>query len=221
MKHFITLLIAIPFFLTSQAQCDAAIPAGAVVFDQSSGFGNYAVQDVWICASSQLAAAGDMNTFYLEPGGGISFTGDNNTVYAKNAFVFISSGATDNTVYHEGSAALISDSGTNTNVISCVSITFDHSNAPANGCANVGIAEQGLASQIILFPAPVVDRLNIRIEGNIAIEQVRVLDALGREVLVFSMLDVAAIDLNSLVTGTYFVHLVTDQGSVVRTINKL
>ena len=218
MRTTVTLLLCTLLSAGARAQCSVSIPSSAIVFDQTSGFGNYTGQSVWICEDANLGASGNNNTFYME-GGGLTFTGNNNTIHSKLAIIYIGAGSQNTTIYHEGSGAFISDNGTGTMLVPCTTVTFNYANAPAAGCAGVGIEETDPSVAVQLLPNPVRDVLTITSDGN-TIHGVQLTDLIGHVVRYQAGADVVLMDTGDLPSGVYLVHVHTSNGILVRRVVK-
>ncbi|MDQ3101978.1 MAG: T9SS type A sorting domain-containing protein [Bacteroidota bacterium] len=97
----------------------------------------------------------------------------------------------------------------------------NYANAPVNGCAGgTGIKDQEEQVLVETFPNPVTNELNVLIDNATRVDQVSVINALGREILrqpgKFSM----KFDLSALPSGFYSVVIDTDRGQLVRKIRK-
>jgi len=91
------------------------------------------------------------------------------------------------------------------------SITFQHL-----VLRNVGISENEKTQVVELYPSPVYDFLRLRMSHPEKVEQVRVLDVLGKELLRFDSA-VTRFNISSLNSGVYFVEVLNkDHSKVVK-----
>ena len=131
------------------AECTADIPSNASIINNSV---NIVLAGVyWICSGGNVDALASNSTFFVEDGGNLDLSGNNNTVYINTGGTTDVSGA-GNTIYVAEGATLevsgsnntifavngqnVNNSGSNNTIDlnSCSSITFNYSNAPAEGC---------------------------------------------------------------------------------------
>jgi Leucine-rich repeat (LRR) protein len=86
-------------------------------------------------------------------------------------------------------------------------------------CNALGVDEFTLDKSITLYPNPVANNLNIDAHIDITIQQISIYDLLGN--IVFQpKIQNDILDVSSLVTGMYLVHIVTDQGTLIKKIVK-
>lgn len=222
MRTTATLSFLLLSSLGAFAQCDATIPPTSTVFTASSGTLATSLAAIWICDGGYPSVTGNYNLIYMEDGATLSLDGDSNVIYTKgNNYLYINPGSDVNAVIHEGTGANIANNGTGNTLLPCPTVTFDYTNAPSPGCIGVGVVEQSTASAITLYPTAVTDLLQIKVEGNIMLREVRLVDANGREVLRLPADGSKPVDLRALGAGSYVVNLLTDQGTEVQRVVKL
>lgn len=122
----------------------------------------------------------------------------------------IISGATNSqfTVTENGSYAVIIYDGNCVDTTACFSFS------------NVGIEENSLSNLIQVFPNPSQGNFNIAWNSVITVEEVQVLDGTGRTIYVSSTGFETSnmLQLNSLSSGMYWLHMKTNQGIFVSKI---
>lgn len=85
-------------------------------------------------------------------------------------------------------------------------------------CSLLSIADdQFLTDNIILFPNPVSETLQIRMPSSLVFQSATVFSIIGEKLLVISE---KSVDFSNLSAGVYFVKITTDEGSVTRKIVK-
>ncbi len=69
-----------------------------------------------------------------------------------------------------------------------------------------------------LYPNPIKTSFQINTPENIAINHIEIYDALGRKVLVSE--NTSTLDVSNLTSGLFFVHIITNQGTLVKKVIK-
>ncbi|MCB0781083.1 MAG: DUF3060 domain-containing protein, partial [Flavobacteriales bacterium] len=138
------------------AQCDLAIANNSLVL-HANGVLPASNQPVWVCGGLTSAqVSGNDNTIAVEAGTVFNITGAQNTIYLKDGCIAVLNGQA-NVVYMAPTAQILSGVTGNT-INNCASVNYDDTNAPANGCANVGIDEPE-AIDLSFYPNPVSNEL--------------------------------------------------------------
>lgn len=222
MRTHLTLSFVLLSSLGAFAQCNATIPPTCTVFTAASGSLAVTLTQIWVCSGAYPNVSGNYNLIYMEDGATLSLDGDSNVVYSKgNNYIYINPGSDVNGVIHEGTGSNIANNGIGNTLLPCPTVIFDYTNAPSPGCGGVGIAEQAPTSSITLQPTAVTDLLRIKVDGMVTVREIWLLDSNGREVLHLAVDGSEPVDLRALSAGSYIVKLMTDQGTVVRRVEKL
>lgn len=211
-----TLLILLSVCAPAMGQCTIAVPANAVSVTTIQGTTPANGQFIWVCYAGLAAVTGNGNTVFVEEQGVGSLIGDNNIIITKAPGTYVS--GNNNSVFILD-AANVADVGTNTQITTCPSITFTYANAPANGCLDVGMADQTAAVQFELFPNPVGNELNLTVQGS-RVDRVRLFDPQGRVVLDRTGTVTRKIDVANLPSGLFLFVADTDHGQLVRHLLK-
>lgn len=211
-----TLFLLLTVSDSAMGQCTIAVPPNAVPVTTLQGTTLVNNQFIWVCYGGLAAVTGNGNTVFVEEQGVGSLIGDNNILITKAPGTYVS--GNNNSVFILDPAD-VADLGTNTQITACASITFTYANAPANGCLDVGMAEQPAAVHFELFPNPVGHELNLSIEGA-RIARIRLFDAQGRVVHDRTGNVNGKMDVANLPSGLYLFVADTDQGQLVRHLLK-
>jgi hypothetical protein len=198
------------------AQCTIDIPANAIPVSTIQGTTLATGQFIWVCDGGLAAVTGNGNTVVVEELGTGTLIGDNNILITKNAGTFVN--GNNNQVFILDPAN-VADVGTNTQITDCAAVVFTYTNAPTNGCLNVGMAEAVAPVPFALFPNPVYNALNLTVDGAV-VARVRLFDAHGRVALDRTGNMTGAIDVTHLPAGLFLFVADTDHGQLVRTILK-
>lgn len=113
------------------AQCNPSIPNDVIMvnMDQTSS-GSFGT--IWVCNNATLNLSGGFFDIFLEPGSTLILSGGSHDIFVQSgANITTLGGVTD--IYYVDFADLTINSGIH-NLMSCPSITFDLTNAPATGC---------------------------------------------------------------------------------------
>lgn len=95
----------------------------------------------------------------------------------------------------------------------------DVSSQYSESCTALGILQEELISSILIYPNPTKAFIKIKIHNNLQVSKVFIFDALGKEILKSSK-DFSTIDVSKFSSGTYFLKINTDKGSVTKKIIK-
>lgn len=204
----------------SPPNCGFVIPATATLVN-----GNQATTGsggtYWVCAGDTLTVASSSNAVYLESGAvlrsqaGAGIT----TAYVREGAVFDGMNTAFNTLYIE-SGSLIEAAGLAVTSISCDSIWFDYSQAPAGGCNELtsletaGFAPENWGANLL----PHQEALLLSYRGDRPIEvSISLMAVSGKRVLFQSGRKFAGgeqlrLPTGSLPTGLYFVLIQGEQG---------
>jgi outer membrane protein OmpA-like peptidoglycan-associated protein len=117
------------FSLSSQAQCQVAIPSDAQAVKVSGIFDE--AKDYWVCTHSAMQFKGDAATIFVEPRGKLILEGDSNTVYLKARAKFVVQGK-GNKIIHQGWRGAEKDSLNE--LIKCTFIRYEYDSASTEGC---------------------------------------------------------------------------------------
>ena len=107
-------------------------------------------------------------------------------------------------------------------------ISFDVSDASGNisSCSftitvdtNLAVQDIALSSLVEIYPNPVVNNLNIK-SSNLIIENVKVYDLLGKEIIQIDTRNISTIDVSQLVSSKYFIAIKTNKGMVIKSFYK-
>lgn len=125
----------------------------------------------------------------------------------------------DNPLLSDCAIKLVCDSFANSNVFRVISNNQTGCNTEQEVAAAclLSISEFDPKIDIVLFPNPVSEKLQIRIAEGIVFEKVVVYSVLG-EALFFTSEE--NVDCSQLVTGIYFVEVTTDHGTIAKKIVK-
>jgi len=85
-------------------------------------------------------------------------------------------------------------------------------------CDNLTVNENELQNIISTYPNPVKNKLQINTPENITINHIEIYDVLGKQVLDCD--NKTQLDVSGLASGLFFVHIFTNQGSLVKKIIK-
>ncbi|MDQ3100473.1 MAG: T9SS type A sorting domain-containing protein, partial [Bacteroidota bacterium] len=221
MKTKFTLLVGALISAGAMAQCTSNVPADAiVVVGQNSQIFSVQNQKYWVCGSADSKVFNGSNgQIWIEEGASVSINGNNNTIYYNGSNTFGYTYSSSNLVY-VNSMDNFSGAAGNT-VIPCDpgGVIFNYDNAPAESCVGVGIDDiDGL--QLSMSPNPASDILTID-PGHLIIRSVMIYDLEGREVAIHNSTNPFAIQVGQLDAGTYYIRVVTDQGTVNQRFMKL
>lgn len=216
MIKYATLLLLLPSIAPAMGQCTIAIPANAVAVTTLQGSTPANGQFIWVCYGGLAAVTGNGNTVFVEEQGVGSVIGDNNILITKVSSTYVS--GNNNSVFILDAAG-VADLGTGTQITTCPSIVFTYTNAPANGCLDVGMAERNTAIELDLFPNPASKTINLAVEGAV-IQRVRFFDTQGRVALDRSGNVNGPLHVDQLSAGLFMVLIDTDQGPFVRPLVK-
>ncbi len=222
------------------AQCIGQIPANAVVISTDQTVvqaGTY-----WICSDSRADVPGSIEgTFFVESGGQLNLVSNGNTVYTNDGAdveitgdghtVYIKNGGDVNVVgnnnlfYVESDVSVdIVGEGNELNSTECPEIVFDYSNAPSNGCSTTSIIDVQLSELVEVFPNPVADYLNIRLQNPQDLKLLQILDSAGKHLIyldVSKVLKKGVIKVSDLPGGVYFLRIETTSNIFQQRIIKL
>lgn len=133
-------MLVLPAIISSlhgQSQCLTIIPSNAVVVD-SSLLLNGGFDPVWICSGDTLFTGGGFHNIYMEPGSVLEVSGGIDSIFVKNGATLLMTGGIHH-IFYENFNDLFLSGGIST-LDSCISLTFDYSNAPVSGCFAAPIA---------------------------------------------------------------------------------
>jgi len=121
--------------------CIANSP-GPVVYATSNVVSSYQVVNggftpQWVCQNDTLYTDGGIMNIYLESGATMITGGGIDSVFAKSGSTIIMSGGIHK-IFHEPGVNLVMNGGIPT-LYPCTSLTFNYTQAPANGCAPVPV----------------------------------------------------------------------------------
>jgi len=212
MKKIITpalLLVAIAQIpLTAIAQCNPAIPntANVVSFSQTVN-GGFTPQ--WVCSGDTLFSGGGIFFVYLEAGGVMETGGGIDTIYMKSGSVLNMNGGI-HVIYFEPGAILNVSGGIPT-YDTCVSVTFDYSNAPLSGCLITSVPEENAGTMLVsIYPNPAINEIKVQ-SSKFKVERVEVYDVLGKAAISYQPTAYSqrqiSLDVSSLDAGIYFVKV--------------
>jgi PKD repeat protein len=121
----------------SSAQCDPSVLSSSVVVTSTTTI-NGGFDPIWVCGGDTLHSDGGFHNVYLEPGAVMTTDGGIDTIYVKEGASVIMGGGIHVIFYV--SADDLDINGGIPYQYACASITFDYTNAPANGCAMLPVA---------------------------------------------------------------------------------
>jgi hypothetical protein len=142
---------------SSNAQCNPAIPATAVVVNStqtiSGGF-----DTIWVCTADTLYSDGGLHNIFLETGAVMTTSGGVDTIYVKSGASFFMDGGV-HVIYYEILTDLNITGGIATEVL-CDTLQYNYINAPKGGCIPTGVAAaKGKMTGISVYPNPVIDNI--------------------------------------------------------------
>ncbi|MBK5284443.1 MAG: T9SS type A sorting domain-containing protein [Bacteroidia bacterium] len=203
------LLIALaqnPF--TVSAQCNPAIPntANVVSFSQTVN-GGFTPQ--WVCSGDTLFSGGGIFFVYLEPGAVMETGGGIDTIYMKSGSVLNMNGGIHVMYFEPG--AILNVSGGIPTYDTCVSVTFDYSNAPTSGCLITSVPEENSSSAVIsIHPNPATNEIRVR-SLKFIVQRVEVYDVLGQTAIRYQPTAIGqqqiTLNVSALPGGIYFVRV--------------
>lgn len=210
MKRPITLSILALSYLGLQAQCEnIPLPASATVISTN---GSYTLMggSVWVCSGVAASITGIALTIYAEANTELAVNGNYMIGFAKGPSTITTFGDTcfwsyESNVNYIGSGNMNFGSP-------CVPLSFDYSQAPANGCVVNSVTEVSAPRvDIELLPNPAQDHLTVRVSGT-TLHSVDVLDMAGRHLLSAYGDQARSLDVQQLLSGNYLLRLRTDSG---------
>ncbi|MEO8068356.1 MAG: T9SS type A sorting domain-containing protein [Flavobacteriales bacterium] len=178
MKQLLTLLALAASSGTAIAQCDSPVPASATVIDTDGVYSIVGAQ--WVCGSVTATLGSAFVNAFIE--GNANVTANTNLgVYSVRTGSTLTISGFNNNIYYDPTATIV-DNGTNTMLTVCPDLTFDYTNAPANGCdLSMHVGSLKLPT-ITVFPNPTNGILTITGGQNLALG-VRLIDPSGKVVL--------------------------------------
>ncbi|MFT7580686.1 MAG: hypothetical protein ACI9MR_002359 [Myxococcota bacterium] len=130
------------FTSVTVVSCTPTVPADADVVTMSQDSVNGGSE--WICGGGVAEAFGGNITHFIEPGGRFNFKGGgSHIVYVREGARFSGANGGRIAVIHE-TGSLLGESNSNETRLECDTLTFDYSNAPANGCIPDGTTPDGV-----------------------------------------------------------------------------
>ncbi|MGV9003717.1 DUF7619 domain-containing protein [Flavobacterium sp.] len=112
---------------------------------------------------------------------------------------------------------LLGDTFTNS-----ANIYFDYNfpivtNTASTTVAILGMQDFNFESYFTLYPTPAKEVLNINKKGSIGVTSIEIYNMLGQKVLAYTNSEnISALDVSQLKTGTYFIKLNSDKGTVAQ-----
>jgi len=136
-----------------QASATACVTnlAGPILYANSNPVNTFSVVNggftpQWVCPNQTLQTDGGIMKIYLEPGATMITGGGIDTVYAKTGSTITMTGGI-HVIYHEPGVTLNMNGGIPT-LYPCVSLVFNYSQAPANGCTPVQTCNLSVALSV-------------------------------------------------------------------------
>jgi len=217
-------MFCISFLISSMSldvfsQCSVSIPSQATVINTNTtlmGGGEV----VWVCSGATVNDLGGGVTAYLEGGATYSGIGGGSTIYAKNGSTIQAIGGGE-IFWHESGASISALGGGETWHL-CNPLTYNYSNAPANGCVVQGIFSMGNTNiiSVDLFPNPIISSFTLSINNDKNFKQFTFVlyNVLGEEVKRVENItqDEMVISRGDLQSGIYMYQLL-NENTIVNT----
>jgi len=188
------------------------------------------VQDadaIWICENLTFDIVGTDNTVYVEKGGTITITGNNQkTVFVKYPGSLIIN-SNNNLLFKVDSGVVVTDNGTGNTIDTCFAIKpviFKYDNITGIidciDTSTVGISAIHPKNNIKLYPNPVVSVLNIDIPLDAGFSKYKIYSMSGKVVLTGELIEgTSQIDMTSAKKGLYFIEIENSYGKVSKRIS--
>lgn len=144
--------------------CTVSIPNYAQVITSLDSLLNGG-EVAWVCPGTKIIDHGGADTIFLENNDTCISNGGGAVIYAKSGSVVMLYGSSE-IVYHEPGVIVNDISGGALAIIGCNTLIYDYTNAPVPGCSGIGITQQIMQKEILVYPNPVTDILNIITSDN-------------------------------------------------------
>ncbi len=157
MKQLLTLCLLGCLPVLTSAQCNSPIPANATVISTDGSYSIFGAQ--WVCGSVTATLSSGFVNAFIE--GNANVTAETNLgVYSVRQNSTLTISGFNNNIYYDPTATIV-DNGTNTFLTVCPDLTFDYTDAPADGCDPFMHVEAAALPEAAAFPNPTVDAITL------------------------------------------------------------